>query len=132
MIGTPLAALLTGIAFLAAAEPSLAQTGPRTSSGPSTQTLLKADSDSANWMLPARSYSGNREVEESEISPRNVDRLKVAWTFKLPGSDPVESAPIVWDGIVYVTTGRDDVFALDAKTGEVKWQYKPNARQQVG
>jgi outer membrane protein assembly factor BamB len=44
----------------------------------------------------------------------------------------VETAPIVWDGTVYVTSGRDDVFALDAKTGEVKWQYRPNARQQVG
>ena len=35
-------------------------------------------------------------------------------------------------GTVYVTSERDDVFALDAKTGEVKWQYRPNARQQVG
>jgi outer membrane protein assembly factor BamB len=58
--------------------------------------------------------------------------MKVAWMFKLPGSDPVETAPIVWDGMVYVTSGRDDVFALDARSGEVKWQYGPNVEQQVG
>jgi alcohol dehydrogenase (cytochrome c) len=118
------ATLLIGFAILAAGGGALAQAAR----GPSTENLLKADSDSTNWMLPARSYSGNREVEESEIGPQNLNQLKVAWTFMLPGSDPVETAPIVWDGIVYVTSGQDDVFALDAKTGEVKWQYKPKAR----
>jgi alcohol dehydrogenase (cytochrome c) len=94
--------------------------------------LLTAHTDSANWVLPAHSYSGNRQVEESEIGPQNVHQMKVAWIFKLPGGDPVESAPVIWGGIVYVTSGQDDVFALDAKTGEVKWQYSPNPKQQVG
>jgi len=67
---------------------------------------LKADNDSANWILPAHNYSANRQVEESEIGPQNVDQMKAAWTFKLPGNDPVETAPIVWDGTVYVTSGR--------------------------
>ena len=120
--------LLAGIAILAVGGGLLAQTAP----GPSMEDLLKADNDSANWILPAHGYSANRQVEESEIGPQNVDQMKVAWTFKLPGNDPVETAPIVWDGTVYVTSGRDDVFALDAKAGEVKWQYRPNARQQVG
>jgi glucose dehydrogenase len=102
--------LLAGIAILAVGGGSLAQTVP----GPSTEDLLKADNDSANWILPAHNYSGNRQVEESEIGSQNVDQMKVAWTFKLPGNDPVETAPIVWDGTVYVTSGRDDVFALDA------------------
>ena len=122
------ATLLIGFAIVAAGGGALAQTAR----GPSTENLLKADNDSANWILPARSYSGNRQVEESEIGPQNVDQMKVAWTFKLPGSDPVETAPIVWDGMVYVTSGQDDVFALDAKTGELKWQYRPNVEQQVG
>ncbi len=39
--------------------------------------------------------------------------MKVARTFNLPGNDPVETAPIVWDETVYVTSGHDDVFALD-------------------
>jgi hypothetical protein len=120
--------LSAGIATLAVGGGSLAQTV----SGPSMEDLLKADNDSANWILPAHNYSANRQVEESEIGPQNIDQMKVAWTFKLPGNDPVETAPIVWGGTVYVTSGRDDVFALDAKTGEVKWQYRPNARQQVG
>ena len=122
------ATILAGVAILAVPGLSLGQTA----SGPSTQTLLTAQTDSANWVLPAHSYSGNRQVDESEIGPQNVDQMKVAWIFKLPGSDPVESAPVVWAGFVYVSSGQDDVFALDAKTGEVKWQYRPNAKQQVG
>ena len=120
--------LLLGIAIFEVGGGSLPQTAP----GPSTESLLNADNDSANWILPAHNYSANRQVEESEIGPQNVDQMKAAWTFKLPGNDPVETAPIVWDGTVYVTSGHDDVFALDTKSGELKWQYRPNAQQQVG
>ena len=58
--------LLAGIATLAVGGGSLAQTGP----GPSMEDFLKADNDSANWVLPAHNYSANRQVEESEIGPR--------------------------------------------------------------
>jgi glucose dehydrogenase len=120
--------LLAGGIILAVAGGAVAQAA----SGPSAEYLLNAENDRANWVLPARSYSGNRQIEEAEIGPQDVGQMKVAWTFKLPGSDPVETAPIVWDGTVYVTSGQDDVFALEAETGELKWQYRPNAKQQVG
>ena len=116
-----------GLAF-ALAENALAQSA----SGPSTNDLLNAENDRANWILPARTYSGNRQIEETEIGPQDINRMKLAWTFTLPGNDPVETAPIVWNDTVYVTSGQDDVFALDAETGELKWQYRPNAKQQVG
>ena len=61
--------LSAGIATLAVGGGSLAQTV----SGPSMEDLLKADNDSANWILPAHNYSANRQVEESEIGPQSVD-----------------------------------------------------------
>ena len=92
--------LLAGIATLAVGGGSLAQTV----SGPSMEDLLNADNDSANWILPAHTYSANRQIEESEIGPQNVDQMKVAWTFKLPGNDPVETGGdrpdrLGWDGV---------------------------------
>lgn len=51
------ATLLIGAATLAIGKGSLAQTAL----GPSTENLLNADNDSANWILPAHSYSGNRQ-----------------------------------------------------------------------
>lgn len=119
-------ALLSGMAIMAAPGPAFSQ------SGPSSDALLKAESDSSSWSLPAGSYSGNRRVQESEISTETIDQMKVAWTFKIPNDGPIEASPIVWDGLVYITSGHNDVYALDAKTGEMKWQYNPNPTQLVG
>jgi hypothetical protein len=88
--------LMATVAILATGRAPLAQTGLASS----TETLLNADRDGADWLLPAHNYSGNRQVEESEIGPQNVDQVKVACTFKLPGNDPVETAQILWAGRV--------------------------------
>src|SRR6185437_2029754 len=74
----------------------------------------------------------NRQVAENEISPQNVDQMKVAWTFKIPEKGPIEASPIVWDGMIYITSSKDDVYAIDAKTGELKWQYNPKPVQLTG
>jgi alcohol dehydrogenase (cytochrome c) len=119
-------ALLAGIASVAIPGLASAQ------SGPSSQAFMQAGEQSENWILPAGNYTGNRQVKESEISPQNVDQLKVAWSFKIPTDGPIEASPIVWDGMIYLTSNRDDVYALDAKTGELKWQYNPKPEQLVG
>ena len=58
--------------------------------------------------------------------------MKVAWTFKIPEQGPIEASPIVWDGMIYITSNKDDVYAIDAKTGELKWQYNPKPMQLTG
>jgi glucose dehydrogenase len=56
-----------------------------------------------------------------QIHTANVDRLKLAWTFRTgkPGS---EAAPIVVDGVMYVTAP-DGVYALVPETGELLWKH---------
>ena len=119
-------ALLVGIALIAAPDLSNAQPGP------SSDALLNAGSDSSNWVLPAGDYSGNRQIKESEISPENVGQMQVGWTFNIPENGPIETTPIVLDGMVYITSNRDDIYALDVQTGELKWQYNPKPTQIVG
>ena len=80
-----MSALLAGAAAFALPGAAFSQ------SGPSSSALLKAQSDSANWILPAANYSGNRQVKESKITPDNVDQMKVAWTFDIPAKGPVEA-----------------------------------------
>jgi hypothetical protein len=63
-----------------------------------------------------------------QIDTTNVKRLKGAWMTRLKGSGlggkySLEASPLVKDGIMYVVTGNDDVFALDAKTGAILWEY---------
>jgi len=122
--------LLAGVAIVVLTGSAVAANS--TSSGPTSKDLLNAAKDTANWMLPAGNYSGNRLVAESQIGPQNVDQMKVAWTFKIPGNGPIEASTIVWDGMAYVTSNKDDVYALDAKTGELKWKYNPNPTQLTG
>src|SRR5689334_25169048 len=57
----------------------------------------------------------------SQIDAGNVERLKLAWTFRTgkPGS---ESIPIVVDGVMYLTAP-DGVYALVPETGELLWKY---------
>jgi alcohol dehydrogenase (cytochrome c) len=114
-----LAALL-GCAALAAPLSLLA------ASAPSAEQYENAASNNSAWILPAKSYSGNRYVTAAQITPGNVRRLKRIWKFKIDDTAGVETAPIVWNGMVYVTSAHDHVYALNAKTGRLVWEFKDN------
>jgi alcohol dehydrogenase (cytochrome c) len=93
-------------------------------STPSPQEFLNAAKDSANWILPAKSYSGNHYTTAAQITPANVRGLKPAWKFKVDDSGPMEVSPIVYNGTMYVTSAHDHIYALDAATGKLKWDFK--------
>ncbi len=55
-------------------------------------------------------------------------KLKPAWVFHTGVSDPnmsMEMTPLVVNGVMYVPTGDDDVFAINAATGKQIWAYHP-------
>ena len=65
-----------------------------------------------------------------QITPENVDRLEVAWTYRSGGADPddrsqIQTSPIVVDGILYGASPELHVFALDAATGKERWRFNP-------
>ncbi len=97
------------------------------SPGPAATDFANAASDTTNWILPAHDYSANRYLAKSQITHANVSTLKRAWVFHIADDNsPIETAPIVYNGMVYVTSGHSHVYALDAKTGAQKWRYAPN------
>ncbi|NIW23283.1 MAG: PQQ-binding-like beta-propeller repeat protein, partial [Gammaproteobacteria bacterium] len=66
-----------------------------------------------------------------QINQENVDQLKGVWRARLNGSGigpqySGEAEPIVYDGVLYIATGADDVFALSVETGEILWEYQAN------
>src|SRR5579864_771476 len=66
----------------------------------------------------------------TRINRETVAGLKAVWRVRLGGSGmnakySGEAQPAVQDGVVYIVTGADDVFAISVKTGEVLWRYKP-------
>ena len=92
-------------------------------STPNASDFLNAASDSANWILPAKSYSGNHYTPATQITPANVSGLHLAWKTTLDDPGPMENSPIIYNGTMYVTTAHDHVYALDAATGKVKWEF---------
>src|SRR5271170_2882447 len=103
---------------------ALAQAGGTSSTTPSPQEFANATGDTANWILPAKSYTGNHYTEATEITPANVGNLHLAWTFQADDEGPMETSPIVYNGTMYVTSAHDHVYALDAATGKLKWEFK--------
>jgi quinohemoprotein ethanol dehydrogenase len=81
-----------------------------------------------NWAYYGNDVSNSRFQDIDQINPSNVSELKPAWTFHTGISDPnmsMEMTPLVVNGVMYVTTGDDDVFALNPTTGAQIWHYHP-------
>ena len=70
-----------------------------------------------------------RYTELSEITPANVMHLEVAWSWNAHEEfkdSEMQSNPIVVDGVLYATTPRLHVVALDAHTGRQLWLFDPS------
>src|ERR1700749_239363 len=80
-----------------------------------------------DWVTNGGNLTNNRYSSLKQIDTSNVGKMKGAWMTRLKGSGvggkySFEATPLVKDGIMYVVTGNDDVFALNAKTGEFLWE----------
>src|SRR5579872_6257241 len=67
-----------------------------------------------------------RYTELSQINPANVGRLQVAWAWDAHEAfkdSEMQSNPIVVDGVLYATTPKMHVIALDAQTGREVWNF---------
>ena len=92
--------------------------------GPVTSADLLAGADDAEkWLLYGGDYANLRHSPIDDITPANVANLRVAWAFPTGTLQQFEVSPTVYDGIMYVTTSYNRLFALDAATGELHWRY---------
>ncbi|HEV7178276.1 MAG TPA: PQQ-binding-like beta-propeller repeat protein [Candidatus Baltobacteraceae bacterium] len=85
--------------------------------------LLQAASDGADWLVPGKTYAGNRLTTLTQIDPSNVATLKKVWVTAVKDNGEEEASPIVWNGTVFVTTSHDNVLAMDGKSGALKWAF---------
>lgn len=83
-----------------------------------------------NW----DAYLGGKDVNHfsslDQINPRNVQRLKQIWIYNSGDRDTADRSqiqcnPLIIDGILYGTTPKLKLFALDAATGEELWKFDP-------
>src|SRR5437870_10616711 len=102
---------------------------------PETDRLLRSRVGK-HWVTNGGHLTNQRYSPLTQINTTNVKQLKGAWMTRLKGSGvggkySFEASPLVKNGIMYVVTGNDDVFALNAKTGEILWEYWSGIDQKI-
>src|SRR5271155_3024900 len=99
---------------------------PPTAPGPAvTQAMLNgAAGDNKNFLQTNGDYNQQRFYPARQINRSNVNGLHVAWVFQTDVRESMETSPIIVNGVMYVTTSFDHVYALNAQTGEQIWHYK--------
>ncbi|MDX1978951.1 MAG: PQQ-dependent dehydrogenase, methanol/ethanol family [Bryobacteraceae bacterium] len=76
----------------------------------------------ADWLTYAGSYQGWRYSPLKQITVENAKSLAPKWVYHVPNARGLESSPIVYKGVMYVTNS-NSVYALDARSGRLIWQY---------
>lgn len=77
-----------------------------------------------DWPLYGGNHANHRYSPLEQIHRRNVAELELAWRFDTGRVGSFQATPIVIDGIMYLSTPFNDVVALDAASGELKWRYR--------
>lgn len=98
-----------------------------TTSG-NTKTDLTTESikspESGQWPSNGRDYSNQRFSPLKQINSSNVEKLALKWSFRSGVKATMQTTPIVFNGVMYVSLPYDHVVALDAKTGKELWRYE--------
>jgi PQQ-dependent dehydrogenase (methanol/ethanol family) len=97
---------------------------PGTLGSVSQQMLDGASKDSKNWLISNGDYAQTRYYPSQQINAKNVAKLKPAFVFQTAIVESMETAPIVLNGVMFLTTSFNHVYAIDAVTGEEFWHYK--------
>ncbi|HEV3330112.1 MAG TPA: PQQ-dependent dehydrogenase, methanol/ethanol family [Bryobacteraceae bacterium] len=120
------AAVITGgIAFAQPGAPPVAVPMPpilRNYQAVTAERLLNPED--GNWLMIRRTYNGWGYSPLDQITPDNAGRLKPVWVFSTGETRVHEAAPVVNNGVLFVSTPNNQVIAIDAKSGNQLWRYR--------
>ena len=81
------------------------------------------DPDPADWLNWRRTLDGWGYSPLDEIDTSNAGELQLAWSWGIePGVS--QTTPLVYDGVMYIANPGNVVHALDARTGDLIWEYR--------
>jgi len=110
--------------LLAATAPSLAT--PAVAGPVTTDDLLNAQGNSAEWLMYGRDYRNQRYSPLDGINKQNAGHLKPVFAFSTGGKlGGLEATPLFRDGVLYFSADYARVFAVDARTGTRIWTWEP-------
>lgn len=89
------------------------------------ERIINADLEPQNWLAHGRTYDEQRYSPLEQINDKNVTNIGLAWHYDFDTHRGLEATPIVMDGVMYLTGSWSRVYALNAVTGELLWEYDP-------
>ena len=99
----------------------------------STQDLAQTKNGGNDWITSGGALNNQRYSTLNQINTSNVSQLRGVWMTRLGSGRGskyrFEADPLVVNGVMYIPTGNDDVFALDAKTGRKLWEWDSDIPQ---
>jgi len=119
-----------GVAGHASADPSAVPRAFQGDYSPVTDERL-LDPEPQNWLMYKRTYDLQSFSPLDQINAENVADLEPVWTFSTGVNDGHEAPPIVNDGIMFVTGAFNTLFALDARNGDLIWEYRHDLAEDV-
>jgi quinate dehydrogenase (quinone) len=89
------------------------------------ERVALAPNQQSDWPHYGRTQAGTRYASFSEITPDNVNKLKVAWTYRTNVGGAFKATPIQIGDALYMCAAGNVMIALDATTGTERWRYDP-------
>ena len=117
-----LLAVAVSTTSLFAVQTAFAQDNPATNMTTVTADTLLSPPD-GDWLMWRRTYDGWGYSPLDQINQDNVANLQLAWSWGMsPGG--TQQTPIVHDGVMFLQNSDHTIQALDARNGELIWQYE--------
>ena len=89
---------------------------------PVTDAML-TDAPMGSWLTWRRTNDASGYSPLAQINKANVGDLRVAWSWGLPAG-PIQTTPLVHDGVIFARGRGDIIQAIDAVTGDLLWEYR--------
>ncbi|HEV8397487.1 MAG TPA: PQQ-binding-like beta-propeller repeat protein [Vicinamibacterales bacterium] len=86
----------------------------------------------ADWLMWRRTLDSAGYSPLNQIDKKNVAQLKMTWTRGMGPGNVQEATPLVYNGVMYLPNPSDYVQALDAKSGELLWEYRRKLPEDLG
>lgn len=129
-------ALGCAIAVLALSQ-AAAQSGPQTADTPLVPDFTPVTDaeiqqpDASDWLSWRRTLNSWGHSPLAQINRGNVGQLRLVWARPLaPGHQ--EGTPLVHEGVLYFPGPSDVIEAIDARSGQMLWQYRRPLPEDIG
>lgn len=85
------------------------------------------------WLTNGGTLSNQRYSPLEQVNRKNVAGMKALWHITLDSGKELrhnnQAQPLVHDGVIYISTGQGDVFAISVDAGKVLWEYRSGLKE---